>query len=113
MDLKVQTILVSEEVPKSDATSTTVQSKVRNRSNSIPLEAAHFDDLPENGYVRASVVRMLFGISNATMYRWIHAMRIPAPKKIGHTSLFQVGQLRACLEHVQSSGPSVLEGRGK
>jgi predicted DNA-binding transcriptional regulator AlpA len=104
MASKMQTTM-AESVPEFNATTpVTPQSKYSNKGfTSLPLAAAHFDSMPNNGYVRAPVVRALFGISNATMHRWILASRIPAPKKIGRTSLFQVGQLRACLEKLQLS----------
>jgi len=98
---------------KSDATEISQSKYSSKQFHSMQLAAAHFDELPDNGYVRAPVVRALFGIANATMYRWIIAGRIPAPKKIGRTSLFQVGQLRACMENVQSSCQSDLSGGGK
>jgi len=102
MASKMQATLAAT-LPQFNATSTP-QSKYSIKPIwEIPL-AASFEMMPSNGYVRAPVVRSLFGISNATMYRWILASRIPAPKKIGRTSLFQVGQLRACLEAIQSSG---------
>lgn len=106
---------LAESVPESNATTPAIpQSKHSNKLHHlIPLAAAHFDVMPNNGYVRAPVVRALFGISNATMHRWILASRIPAPKKIGRTSLFQVGQLRACLEGVQSSGQADSTEGGK
>lgn len=111
MNPEMQVILATS-LPESNATPS--QSKYSNKAYTpIQLAAAHFDVMPDNGYVRAPVVRALFGISNATMYRWILAMRIPAPKKIGRTSVFQVGQLRACLKSVQSSGQFDLTGSDK
>lgn len=109
-----QKSVVAKIAPMSDAISAIPQSKHSNKPHHlIPLAAAHFDVMPDNGYVRAPVVRALFGISNATMHRWILASRIPAPKKIGRTSLFQVGQLRACLEGVQSSDQADSTEGGK
>lgn len=107
---KKQTTL-AESVPEFNAASTSVvQSKYSNKEfTSLQLAAAHFDVMPDNGYVRAPVVRALFGISNATMYRWILAARIPAPKTVGRSSLFQVGELRACLEEIQSAGQSCTQ----
>lgn len=78
----------------------------------IPLVATHFDEMPDSGYVRASVVLALFGISKATLWRWVKSSQIPAPKTIGRSSLFQVGQLRACLENLQSSGANMHNVRG-
>jgi len=100
-------------LPEFSATSVLKSSYSSKSHHLIPLVAAHFEEMPSNGYVRAPVVRELFGISKATMYRWILASRIPAPKKMGRTSLFQVGELRACLEEVQSSGQADSTEGGK
>lgn len=106
MASKVQTTLVSEVVPKSDAASTSVQSKVvRNQSNSIPLEAVHFDDLPDCAYVRQPTVLTLFSCSKATLWRWVKSERLPPPLKLGlRLSAWNVGQLRSCLKSMEASG---------
>jgi len=112
MKPKMQATLAAT-LPETNATSTLQSLYSSKPHHPIPLAATHFDEMPDSGYVRAPVVRALFGISNATMHRWILASRIPAPKKIGRTSLFQVGQLRACQEEVQSSGQADSTEGGK
>lgn len=72
-------------------------------NSSMHSAVAHFDELPDCAYVRLPVVLALFGCRKTTAWRWVKSGRIPAPKKLGGTSIFQVGQLRACLNSVQSS----------
>lgn len=97
-----------------EAISATSQLKYSNKAFfSLSMAVAHFDSMPDTGYVRAPVVLALFGISKATLWRWIKLSRIPAPKTVGRSSLFQVGQLRACLENLQSSGQTVTQEGGE
>ena len=56
-----------------------------------------FDKLPEAANVRLPVVAALFGISAATVWRWVHRGLLPAPRKIGGVTFFSVGQLRLLL----------------
>lgn len=57
-----------------------------------------FDSLPDDAYVRAPMVCFLYGISLATMWRWIAAGSIPKGYKIGpNTTAWRVGELRASL----------------
>jgi len=66
---------------------------------------AHFDELPDCGYVRLPVVLALFGCSRPTWYRWIKSGRVPTPKKAGsRISLYQVGSLRVSLKNFEVSG---------
>ena len=114
MASKMQSSLALVAVPMADADTTKIQSKFSNKTLSpFPLAAAHFDEMPDSGYVRAPVVLALLGISNSTLWRWVKSSRIPAPKTIGRSSLFQVGQLRACLENLQMSGQSCTTLEGK
>lgn len=62
---------------------------------SIPAALAQFDDLPNSASVRLPVVAALNGISAPTVWRWVKAGRIPAPKKLGpNTTAWNVGELR-------------------
>lgn len=106
MKQKMQTTLAAT-LPEFNVTST-LQSKYSNKAFApLPLSAAYFDSMPDTGYVRAPVVLVLFGISKATLWRWVKLSRIAAPKTIGRSSFFQVGELRACLKNLQSSGHSI------
>ena len=95
-------------------------SKNHAQSNGLPkstgatsIALAQFDTLPDSAYVRLPVVLALFGISKATSYRWVLASRIPAPKKMGNISMYQVGQLRSRLRSLQSSGQFDATGGSK
>lgn len=62
---------------------------------SIPAALAQFDDLPDSASVRLPVVAALNGISAPTVWRWVKAGRLPAPKKLGpNTTAWNVGELR-------------------
>lgn len=66
---------------------------------SIPAALAQFDDLPDSASVRLPVVAALNGISAPTVWRWVKAGRIPAPKKLGpNTTAWNVGELRRARE---------------
>ena len=74
--------------------------------SSPPIASAQFDQYPDCAYVRQPVVLALFGFSQATLWRRVKNSQLPAPKKIGggRISAWNVGQLRACLDNLQSSG---------
>ena len=60
--------------------------------------AAGFDQLPNAAFVRLPVVRALLGVSQPTVWRWVHEGRLPTPRKISpRVSGFNVGELRALL----------------
>lgn len=97
----IEEVLSSE----SNANQTTLQSKHSNKTiKSIPLAVIHFDELPDSGYVRLPIVLLLFGCSKASWWRWVKILRVPSPVRFGSRfSAWQVGELRACLERMQSS----------
>ncbi len=58
----------------------------------------HFDALPDSAHVRQRTVEALFGISSATVWRWVHSGSLPKPHKHGpNTTAWNVGELRAVL----------------
>ena len=61
----------------------------------IPSALAHFDALPDSGYVRAPVVAGLFGCSENTVWRRSKTGDLPAPVRLspGVTG-WNVGALR-------------------
>lgn len=62
---------------------------------SIPAALAQFDELPDSANVRLPVVAALNGISAPTVWRWVKAGLIPAPRKLGpNTTAWNVGDLR-------------------
>lgn len=64
----------------------------------IPVEAKHFDQLPDSAHVRLAVVMVLYACSGPTVWRNVKAGRIPAPKKLSENiSAWNVGELRKAL----------------
>lgn len=65
---------------------------------SIPDALKHFDSLPDAAYVRQPVVETLYACSAASVWRGVHANRIPKPRKLSpRTTCWNVGELRAAL----------------
>lgn len=61
----------------------------------MPSALAQFDQLPDSASVRLPVVAALNGISAPTVWRWVKAGLLPAPKKLGpNTTVWSVGDLR-------------------
>lgn len=113
MDTIMQMNLVDSLATKSDAHST-IQSKHRSKSiNSFPVEAAHFDKLPDCGFVRLDVVLVLLGCSKATLWRMVKSSHVPSPKKLGRRiSAWNVGEIRSCLATMESVDQGRSIGRG-
>jgi len=69
-----------------------------------PSAIAQFDTLPDAAYVRIATVEDLLSTSRATLWRWVKAGRIPAPKKLGPmSSAWNVGELRRALAAQQAA----------
>lgn len=67
-------------------------------NTSIPEALKHFDSLPDSANVRQPVVQALYACSSASVWRGIHAGRIPKPRKLSpRTTCWNVGELRAAL----------------
>lgn len=56
-----------------------------------------FDTLPDSAEVRIPVVAAVNGISVPTVWRWAKDGRLPAPKKRGGVTSWNVGELRRSL----------------
>lgn len=64
----------------------------------IDEAVAAFDRLPDESFVRGSVVDRVFSISTATRWRWARAGILPAAEKIGpNVTAWRVGKLRAAM----------------
>lgn len=62
-----------------------------------------FDTLPDSAHVRLPAVVALFGISRATVWRWVREQKIPAPKHFGsRVSAWNVADLREALRTTSS-----------
>lgn len=61
----------------------------------IPQALEDFDRLPNSAYIRLPVVKRLYGISSATVWRGVKNGSIPKPIKISeHTTAWNVGVVR-------------------
>ena len=68
------------------------------RAEATDPSLVQFDTLPDAAHVRLPAVVALFGISRATVWRWVKEQRIPAPKHFGvRVSAWSVRELRAAL----------------
>ena len=70
---------------------------MRTRLGAIPGGVKHFDELPDEAFVRLPVVRALNGdVAASTIWRWVKDGRFPRPEALGpNTSAWNVGKLRA------------------
>lgn len=68
------------------------------KSESIPEALAQFDNLPDSAYIRLSVIKRLYGVSSATIWRGVKQGNIPKPNKLSERcTAWNVGQVRAAL----------------
>lgn len=71
------------------------------RAESISKALARFDALPGSAFVRLPVVKELFGVSAATIYRMVKAGKLAPPERIGEKSSgFRVSEIRKALESI-------------
>lgn len=67
-------------------------------TEALPESCRHFDSLPDAAEVRQPTVEALFGISAATVWRWVRQGRLPKPRKRGpRVTTWSVSELRAVL----------------
>ena len=60
---------------------------------------ADFDSLPNSANVRLPVLKILYGVSAATLWRCVKSGRIPKPRKLTpRTIAWNVGDLRQALK---------------
>lgn len=66
--------------------------------NLLPDSLVQFDQLPNSAYVRLPTVIRLYACSTASVWRGVHAGRIPKPRKLSpRTTCWNVGELRQAL----------------
>lgn len=71
--------------------------------NKAALES--FDLLPDDAYLRISVLLCLYGYSRATLYRNIKKGIVPEPDRIGERIAgWRVGAVRESLKRLRSQG---------
>ncbi len=66
-------------------------------SQAIPEAVKHFDQLSPECQVRLPVVKAMFAISSATVWRMVKAKKLTAHKLTERTTTFNVGELRSLL----------------
>jgi predicted DNA-binding transcriptional regulator AlpA len=63
----------------------------------LPKALANFDTLPDSAHIDVRAVAGLFGCSVPTVYRRARAKQIPAPRKFGSSTRWNVGEIRGAL----------------
>ncbi len=72
--------------------------KSKDVSQSIPEALAQFEQLPNSSFIRLPVIKRLYGVSAATIWRGVKKGTIPKPSKLTErTTAWNVGQIRAAL----------------
>lgn len=67
-------------------------------TQAIPEALANFDKLPDSAYIRLPVIKALYGVSSATIWRGVKNQTIPNPVRLTErTTAWNVGQVRAAL----------------
>lgn len=67
------------------------------KENIINPALRDFDQLPNSQQVRLPVVKSIFGVSSATVWRMVKAKQLKAHKLTERTTTFNVGEIRALL----------------
>ena len=67
-------------------------------AQAIPDSLAQFDKLPDSAYIRLPVMKGLYGVSSASIWRGVKKLTIPKPTKLTErTTAWNVGLIRADL----------------
>lgn len=75
-----------------------MQQPVKQLSQAIPEALANFDQLPDSAYVRLPVMKRLYGVSSATIWRGVKNGTITKPSKLSERcTAWNVGLVRAAL----------------
>jgi predicted DNA-binding transcriptional regulator AlpA len=72
---------------------------------SNPVQLPDFDSLSDSGFVRLPSLLILFSCSRATIWRWVKAEKLPAPKKLGpRISAWNVREIREVISCCMNGG---------
>lgn len=87
-------------------TSTTSAQETSHDANAPEFDRSlrEFDALPDIAHVKLNVVKALYAGSSATVWRRVSDGLIPAPYKLGGSTLWRVGELRAALNALRTDG---------
>lgn len=89
------THLVQSNLANSGTNSIAIKPKSGGHNGSKTHISLDFDSLPDSSFVRLPTLLVLFGCSRTSIWRWVRAKRIPAPRKIGPRLVaWQVSELR-------------------
>ena len=67
-------------------------------SQNIPPALVNFDSMPDSAFIRLPVLKALYGVSSATIWRGVKNQTIPAPAKLSERcTAWNVGLVRAAL----------------
>ena len=67
-------------------------------TQNIPPALINFDSMPDSAYIRLPVLKALYGVSSATIWRGVKTGAIPKPSKLSERcTAWNVGQVRASL----------------
>jgi len=67
-------------------------------SQNIPTALVNFDAMPDSAYIRLPVLKALYGVSSATIWRGVKNLSIPKPVKLTERcTAWNVGMVRAAL----------------
>ncbi len=74
------------------------QQFITESTQAIPEALTHFDKLPNSAFIRLPVMKGLYGVSSASIWRGVKNLTIPKPSKLTQrTTAWNVGQVRAAL----------------
>ena len=67
-------------------------------TNNLSPALAIFDTMPNSAYIRLPVIKALYGVSSATIWRGVKIGTIPKPSKLSERcTAWNVGLVRAAL----------------
>lgn len=71
-----------------------------------PIQAAlvDFDSLPDTAHVSVDVVARIYGAGVSTIWARVKSAKIPAPKKFGGSTRWNVGELRRSIADQSGGG---------
>ena len=88
--------------PAAKATATATPKSISHAADmTVDPAVTNFDALPDSARIRITSGAALLDISMPTLYRLVKSGKLPKPRKIGGTSGFNVGELRAVLAQPQ------------
>ncbi len=67
-------------------------------TQNIPSVLVNFDSMPDSAFIRLPVLKALYGVSSATIWRNVKNGAIPSPSKLSERcTAWNVGAIRADL----------------